>query len=739
MSASTDVTPTELADDERAKRNARWISNAIAGVSAILIAASVLMSLINDPITRQDETDPLFNVLILVGFGIYASIGCLIVRRQPRNTIGWLLLAVPLIGSLTVANGGYTDRALVTHPGSLPFGLIGAWLDRWLFVLAMAAFIPIFLLFPDGRLPSRSRTWRVIGIATFAAPILTVLAFALTPGRLTGAMTHLDRIHVTNPLGIDGAADLLEALTQVGGFLMVVTGILAFVGLVMRYRRAEDDVRQQIRWLALVGATFLAGLALAIFLSIVATELMDGAVGSVLFVFEFTTLVVGIPLACGIAVLRYHLYDLDVVIRKAVVFASLAAFIALVYAAIVGGIGALVGSRSNATLAFVAAAVLAIAFQPARDAAHRFADRVVYGKRATPYEVLAEFSTRMGGTYATDDILPRMAQTLGDGTGARAATVWLRVGDELRPAASWPGERDLAPVRATGGGLPELGEPAVEVRDRGDVLGALSVDMPPADPMTPAKERLIEDLAAQAGLVLRNVGLIEELRASRQRLVAAQDEERRKLERNLHDGAQQQLVALQVQLRLAEQLAERDAAKAVELLTRLHGAAAEALDDLRDLARGIYPPLLADQGLVAALESQVRRASLPVEVRSEAIGRYARDVESAVYFCTLEALNNVAKYAAATRAVVRLHEIDGHVVFEVEDDGRGFDAEATSYGTGLRGMADRLDAIGGTLEVRSAPGAGTTISGMLPVRPAAEPDAAAAADAPAVVVPASAT
>jgi signal transduction histidine kinase len=713
MSAGADVTPTALADDAREKRNARWISNAIAGVSAVLIAASVLMSLINEPITRQDETDPLFNVLILVGFAIYVSIGCLIVRRQPRNTIGWLLLAVPLIGSLTVANGGYTDRALVTHPGSLPFGLIGAWLDRWLFVLAMAAFIPIFLLFPDGRLPSRSQTWRVIGIVTFAAPILTVLAFALTPGRLTGALTHLDRIHVTNPLGIAGATGLLEALTQAGGFLMLVTGILAFVGLVIRYRRAGDDVRQQIRWLALVGATFLGGIAVGIFLTIVVTDVMDGPAGTVLFVFEFTTLVVGIPLACGIAVLRYRLYDLDVVIRKAVVFAVLAAFIALVYAAIVGGIGALVGSRSNATLAFVAAAVLAIAFQPARDAAHRFADRVVYGKRATPYEVLAEFSTRMGATYATDDVLPRMAQTLGEGTGARAATVWLRVGDELRPAASWPRERDLSPVRATGGSLPDLGEPAVEVRDRGDVLGALSVDMPPADPMTPAKERLIEDLAAQAGLVLRNVGLIEELRASRQRLVAAQDEERRKLERNLHDGAQQQLVALKVQLRLAEQLTERDPAKGVELLTRLQGAAAEALDDLRDLARGIYPPLLADQGLVAAIEGQTRRASLPVEVRSEGIGRYARDVESAVYFCVLEALNNIAKYADATRAVVRLREAGDQVLVEVEDDGRGFDATVTSYGTGLQGMADRLDAIGGTLELTSSVGRGTTVAGRV--------------------------
>jgi signal transduction histidine kinase len=211
--------------------------------------------------------------------------------------------------------------------------------------------------------------------------------------------------------------------------------------------------------------------------------------------------------------------------------------------------------------------------------------------------------------------------------------------------------------------------------------------------------------------VLRNVRLIEELRASRQRLLAAQDEERRKLERNLHDGAQQQLVALQVQLRLAEQLVGRDAERQRELLGRLKEATGQALEDLRDLARGIYPPLLADRGLPAALEAQARRAPVPVEVEPDGVGRHERDVESAVYFCVLEALNNVAKYAGATRAVVRLSEAEGGMRFEVEDDGRGFDPRRTGYGTGLQGMADRLEAIGGTLDVRSAPGEGTTVTG----------------------------
>jgi len=697
---------------------ARRISNAIVAVSALFVAVSVFISFTQPPLTETDQTDWLFNIIIVVGFAIYAAIGCLIVRRQPRNTIGWLLLLVPLIGSLTVGNGAYTDQALVRVPGSLPFGTIGAWLDRWLLVLALGAFIPIFLLFPDGRLPSRTRVWRIVGWITFLAPVVTTVAFALTPGRLTGGLTHLEHLHVMNPVGIPGTRDAMNAITQIGGLTMFAAGIAGFVGLIVRYRRAASEVRQQIRWLALVGGAFLLVLVGGILLNVVFPGISDGAVGTVLFVIAFTILVIGIPVACGIAILKYRLYDLDVVIRRAVVFTVLAAFIAAVYALIVGGIGALVGSRSNTTLAFAAAVVVAIAFQPARELTRRFADRLVYGKRATPYEVLSEFSGRVGEAYATEDVLPRMAQILGEGTGATAATVWLRVGDELRPEASWPTHRDLATIALEREGFPDLGEPAVDVRDRGEILGALSVTMPVADPMTPTKERLVADLAAQAGLVLRNVRLIEELRASRQRLVAAQDEERRKLERNLHDGAQQQLVALQVQLRLAEQVLERDPEKGREIVHQVQGNAGTALEDLRELARGIYPPLLADQGLGAALEAQARKAVLEVRVQTEGIGRYPRDVESAVYFCSLEALNNIAKYAHASRASVKVAQSNGHLVFEIVDDGRGFDASATSYGTGLQGMADRLDAIGGTLEVRSTPGAGTSVIGRAPVEAA---------------------
>ena len=223
--------------------------------------------------------------------------------------------------------------------------------------------------------------------------------------------------------------------------------------------------------------------------------------------------------------------------------------------------------------------------------------------------------------------------------------------------------------------------------------------------------------------MLRNVRLtaelqarLVELRASRQRLVAAQDEERRKIERNIHDGAQQQLVALSVKLRLAENAARsEEAAKTGAMLSDLQVDTTEALENLRDLARGIYPPLLADKGLAAALEAQARKATIPTLVDSDGIERYPKEIEAAVYFCSLEALQNVGKYAMASTATVRLAEEDGELIFEVTDDGIGFDPAETGHGSGLQGMIDRLDAIDGTLDVRSAPGDGTTVTGRIPV------------------------
>ena len=431
---------------------------------------------------------------------------------------------------------------------------------------------------------------------------------------------------------------------------------------------------------------------------------------------SFDLALVFLYVAIGVAILKHRLYDIDVIISKAVVYGILGAFITVVYVAIVVVVGAFIGATQF--LSLVATAVVAIAFQPARDRAKRTANRVIYGKRATPYEVLSGFSEHVSETYGGEDILPRMARLLAEGTGATDATVWLRVDDEMRPAATWPvPAQPRTSIASDADGLPTFPDvdAAVAVRHGSDLLGALTVTKPPSDPILPEEDKLLADLAAQAGLVLENFRLIEDLRSSRLRLVAAQDEERRRLERNIHDGAQQQLVALAVKVRLAEGLVGQDEQRQREALHGILDDAQDALENLRDLARGIYPPLLADRGLPEAIEAQARKAPFPVTVDHDGVGRYPRDVEAAVYFSVLEALQNVAKYAEASNVVVRLRRDRGDLAFSVEDDGRGFDVRATPYGMGLQNMADRLAALGGTLDVRSAPDQGTTVSGRIPI------------------------
>jgi signal transduction histidine kinase len=699
------------------ERGRRIAGRTIMLVEIVLVAG--LLAFLIDTLSLYREGGPLdpgdriINALGPVIGLAYVAIGSLIVIRA-GNVLGWLLCWMGLGFTLAQYSDAYPLFALVLHPGSLP-GARYAAMGQIFFGLAAAALGPIFLLFPNGRVPGPR--WRALLWLTPAATVAATLVFALREGAQNGTVNDFG-FGLANPLGVLDR-NFASGITGVFGLIALVSGVACAVSLVLRYRRSSGDERQQIRWLAYVGASALAFFVLTVVSGFVAG---DGALNNLTWLGFFLSLTLGIPLACAVAVLRYHLYDLDLVLKKTVVVATVVVVIVALYAAVallapiaLLGVG---GSSPAALVPMALGLAIGLLVIPVRNRARRFADRVVYGKRATPYEVLAEFSERLADTYSIDDVLPRMVQLLIAGTGASEARVWLRVERELRAAASGP--EGIEPVEARampGDELPAFGEATTmfPIRHQGDLIGAITLVLPANDPMNAGKERLVNDLAGQAGLVLRNVRLIEELRASRQRIVAAQDEERRRIERNIHDGAQQQLVALNVQLGLAGQLAGRDPTKLPGMLAELQVRTTEALEDLRDLARGIYPPLLADQGLAAAVTAQARKATTPTAVRVEGIDRYPRAIESAVYFSVLECLQNVAKYARAEHAEITLAQANGHLRFEVRDDGRGFDPASTTYGTGLQGIADRMDAVGGELDVRSAPGAGTVVVGVAPI------------------------
>ena len=658
-----------------------------------------------------DYTFSLFNI----------GLALQLIRLRPRNRTA-RLLALGMIGTAAVFNlEAYSVfEKMTAGPLESAFNFVLQ------FLAAMSYFFAL-LTFPDGRFIPR---WRRGPLLLLYGTVVVLMAWATS---------SLHGTHRTSVIVLFG----------------LVAPLTAVASQAYRLRSSHtEQQRQQARLLfwamtpALLLGLVVGGQAVTDYLApnpLQGRDLVELPVAAFRL---FQPVFLIIPVAVMVGIIRYRLWDVDQLISRTLVYGALAAVISLLYIGVVVVIGNLIGATHNLGLSIAATGIAAAAFGPLRDRFQRLANHLVYGKRATPYEVLAQFSERVGDEVGTEELLQRMVQVLAEGTGSRRAQVWLKVGDVLRGAASWPaaenqdavvaldqeaegqaqGARSLVAGAAGGllGGDDELppipgAALAVPVRHRGELLGALSVSKPGDDGLSATEEKLVHDLAAQAGLVLRNLALTSELRArlddlqqSRQRILTAGNEARKRLERDIHDGAQQQLVALMVRLNLAERVAEKQSPQLKEMLAQLKSDTQDALENLRDLARGIYPPLLASNGLVAALEGQARKVQLPVEIQAHDLGRYDEETEFAVYFCVLEALQNVVKSAHATQATVRLESSLGSLFFRVEDDGQGFDPPTVKRGSGLRNMQDRVEALGGTLVMTSARGHGTTISGTIP-------------------------
>ena len=688
----------------------------------VLSVANLILTIMarGDLVTRDAVTGLSF----APGPVFYATLGALIVRRA-GNVIGWMLLGIG--GALAIMSLASAYAVLgISHPGTLPGAGLAGLLGEWCFVPVLTGVAFMLMLFPSGTLPSpRWRPWLGLGLLATA---LTMIGFVVRPREVALPAPGGVSLMFENPLGIRSLGPVLSTVLigTLNGLAVLSIALLAaaFVSLAGRYRSGGREVRQQIKWLALAAAAVTACQLVAL-LALAATGDASNPVTVTAYVVIPVIALFGIPAVITLAILKHGLYQIDVIINRAVQYGLLSAALTAVYAGIVIGIGTLAGYSGGPALTVAAAVAVALLFQPVRQRARLVANRLIYGERATPYQVLADFAQDMAGQLDFDTALDRMASLLAAATGAVRVEVWIRVGAELRPQVTWPrGSARPAAVALIGDKeLPvfEQAARAIAVRHRDELLGALTVCKPRNEPVSAAEEKLLTHLASQAGLVLRNVGLtaelqatIDDLRASRRRLARAQDEERQRIERNLHDGAQQQLVALMVQVSLLEESAG-DSGEVRLIAGQLRIGLRAAIDDLRALARGIYPPLLADQGLGPALRAQAGRASLPVLVETDGIGRYPRDTEAAVYFCILEALQNVAKYARASRATIALSCPGSHLEFTVTDDGTGFDTAKASCGTGLQGMADRLAAAGGTLRIQSAPELGTTVRGTLPL------------------------
>jgi signal transduction histidine kinase len=570
--------------------------------------------------------------------------------------------------------------------------------------LWVGVFFPFTLglaLFPDGRPPSPRWRWLVKVVLAILAVLCLGLLWQARPTATVALVTTQD----TN----GGFRSLPAGMVTFGYLATFASVLVCLCALVTRFRRSNGAERMQFRWV--VWGSGLAGLLM------VSAVVFDEVGDRLDIALVAGALAMAILLASfGIAITKYRLYDIDVVISKTLVYGALAVFIGVVYVGIVVGIGYSVGSgdQPNTWLGILATVIIAIVFQPLRRRFQRVANRLVYGRRATPYEVLSVFSQ---GISAVDpDVLQEVAQALAEGTTAKTASIWVkRAGGDQRIAA-WP----------AGDGTTSRAETVINrvapVAHDAEELGRVVLELEPGQPFPVTDQRLLDQVAAGLGLALRNLLLtedlrarVEELAASRRRMVTVQNETRRRLERDLHDGAQQRLVALKIHIGFGATMAETAALDDVRsMFIDLREDADQAIETVREFARGIYPPLLESEGLGPALKSRARKVPIPVSIQAAGIGRYSKEHEATVYFCVLEALQNAIKHSGASSIVITLDDRDGRLGFEVRDDGVGFDPAAVSP-NGLINIRDRMEAVGGRMDLDVEPGKGTRIHGSLPL------------------------
>jgi signal transduction histidine kinase len=710
----------------RGKSSARYL---VTGVLAPLaMAAAAVVGL-------RARVPGGLSPLHAVAFGlIFAwALAGVAAARQPERMPVWQVTSGGLVAAI-----GLTAASLGSAPATGHQALAQA-LATLAAPMVIAISVHFLLALPDGRLGGRARQAGA-GLAYVAAAAIG-LALAVT--------------HHSFPVA---AATLSWALALA----------CALPAARIKYARAPRHEQERLQWLG-ISAVLAADVSLiAAVLHLLVS--WPGPVGAAM---AATT--VALPLgvvASGIA--RLAPYGGRILVHVLSI-AGFSVVVAVAYLVIVLGLGKAPASDANREilgLSIIAAAVAAAGYLPARDRLMASATRFVYGARQAPDEALRTFGSRMTRAVPMDELLLQLAESLRKTMTLTTAEIYTGTGDVLERAVSVPdaGPRPLLisgherPVVTRAGvsgsawasvWLPSLldGRENAQLRvapisHGGELLGLIVVERPAgADAFTEEDDRVLTELARQAGLAFHNVQLdaalqttldelrrqADELRESRARIVASADAERRRVERDLHDGAQQHLVALAVNLRLARDIITDDAETGLEILDQLASDVQDTIKELRELAHGIYPPLLADSGLADALRAAASRNPLDVIlVVADEVGRYSPEVEAAIYFCCLEALQNAAKHANNATVELRLWTESGGLLFSVSDNGPGFDAAKARGGHGFMNMADRLGAIGGTVRWESRPGHGSKITGSVPVRtppPGTGPGGAGAAGA----------
>jgi signal transduction histidine kinase len=608
------------------------------------------------------------------------GVGLLVALQRPSNPIGWLLLGNGLVfgwfGGVPAAYAGYA----LAHPGTLPGGRVAAVWDTAAWPLLFVGVVGIAFVFPDGRL--LSPRWRSIAIGGAVAAGVTLVGGLLSGNPLDPPFEDIAPLEVLP----DAITGLMQGLGLLG---MFVTLVAAAVAVVSRFRGSEGELRAQMKWAAyaatLIPVTILVGT-------------LDGGTGLPTLI-SIMALEIAIPLSIGIAVMRYRLYEIDRLVNATLVYGTLTVLLAAAFVAVTLAGGVLIGGGSAAPTAAATLAVTLV-FRPLRSRVQTLVDRRFNRAR---YEGLQRVDGFLG------DLRVGRAEPEG-------------IGEVLAEATSDPSLRlfywlpsDEVHADATGRLVPEL--PATPGGRTPVRRGELQLATVLHDPALLERTSLLDPVILRAGLAIEIARLrvevrrqLAEVEESRARIVTATYEERRRLERDLHDGAQQRLVSLGLELRHAQhELGEGSGGEAKATLDAAVAGLAEAIEELRELARGVRPAAL-DDGLAAALAELAARAPIEAEVKATA-ERFDYEIEAAAYFVASEALTNAVKHAGGSQVTLSAARNNGSLVLSVSDDGRG--GAVAGQGSGLTGLADRVDALGGRLELHSD-GDGTSLVAEFP-------------------------
>jgi signal transduction histidine kinase len=654
---------------------------ALAGIAYLVVAVWGLNAGLND----------LNNVLwLFVMVPAIPLAGVLILIKRPEHPVGWLLtltgFAFPLIPTLLEI----PTMVVFERSGVRNWMWAAIWAYETFTAIAAVLFTTLLILLPDGKI--RYRRERRFMVGAWAVVVFPTLVMSSHPVVVTSAMSFPGVSGIPSRLFIPGwepFGPILEAMSTLA--YLILLGAIAL--LFMRYRTAPIRERKQIRWVLFGGMVAILVGSVPFVLSElgVVGPLEHGSVtAAVTSMISFGLF----PTSVVIAVLEPSWVDVDIVIRKSFVYGALSFVILLVYIGVASAFGVAAGARLglNVEVAVVLTVVVAILFQPARRRLQRLADRWVFGARPSKYEAVTGFGETLEHSNDPAGLMPQLVETIRLSLRLRWVSALL---DDGTQAATGPASGDAVLNIPIGTGDEQIGEIACGPKDE----GSLSND----------ETQLVRTLAGQLGLALMNARLAA-------RIVTAAESERRRIERNIHDGAQQELVALVAKLGMARSAASQGSLSS-EAVDDLRHEAQQILSDLRELAQGIHPAVLSDGGIVEAVEDRCARLPLDVSVQSSPglrALRFPDDVEGAAYFFVTESLTNVLKHAGASRTAVFLTRDRGHLLLEVRDDGRGFNMDAIPQ-NGLAGLRDRIRALGGTVTVVSEPGLGTCVSASIPV------------------------